>query len=145
MFCRNHWRVIEEDWQLWFQNFFSWGCLREISFWVKIYNFTSVSVSYNCWHDTTRNETHCRCYSPAGNYMFKVNNRNTRTRCEICSKLTIKTPERRQGSLRSLWQKWSFISYDTISCKHYPKWSHMKGTSIHAFISSKQKWLAFTE
>ena len=24
---------------------------------------------------------------------FKVNNRNTRTRCEICSKLTIKTPE----------------------------------------------------
>ena len=31
---------------------------------------------------------------PAGNYMFKVNNRNTRTRCEICSKLTIKTPER---------------------------------------------------
>ena len=27
--------------------------------------------------------------------MFKVNNRNTRIRCEICSKLTIKTPERR--------------------------------------------------
>ena len=32
---------------------------------------------------------------PAGNYMFKVNSRNTRTRCEICSKLRIKTPERR--------------------------------------------------
>ena len=32
--------------------------------------------------------------SPASNYMFQVNNRNTRTRCEICSKLTIKTPER---------------------------------------------------
>ena len=30
---------------------------------------------------------------PAGNYIFKVNNRNTRTRCEICSKLTIKTSE----------------------------------------------------
>ena len=30
---------------------------------------------------------------PAVNYMFKVNNRNTRTVCEICSKLTIKTPE----------------------------------------------------
>ena len=27
-------------------------------------------------------------------YMFKVNNRNSRTRCEICSKLTIKTLER---------------------------------------------------
>ena len=34
--------------------------------------------------------------NPAGNYMFKVNNRNTRTKCEICSKLTIKTPERRK-------------------------------------------------
>ena len=28
-------------------------------------------------------------------YLLKVNNRNTRTRCEICSKLTIKIPERR--------------------------------------------------
>ena len=28
-----------------------------------------------------------------GNYKFKVNNRNTSTRCEICSELTIKTPE----------------------------------------------------
>ena len=33
---------------------------------------------------------------PAGNYILtKANNRNTGTRCEICSKLTIKTPERR--------------------------------------------------
>ena len=32
---------------------------------------------------------------PNGNYMFKVNNRNTRTRSEIFSKLTIKIPERR--------------------------------------------------
>ena len=28
--------------------------------------------------------------------MSKVNNRNTRTRFEICSKLKIKTPERRR-------------------------------------------------
>ena len=34
--------------------------------------------------------------SPVGIYLLKVNNRNTRARCEICSKLTIKTPERRQ-------------------------------------------------
>ena len=31
---------------------------------------------------------------PAGIYLLKVNNRNTRTRCEICLKLTIKTSER---------------------------------------------------
>ena len=30
---------------------------------------------------------------PVGNYMFKVNNRKARTKLEICSKLTIKTPE----------------------------------------------------
>ena len=29
-----------------------------------------------------------------GIYLFKVNNKNTRKRIEICSKLTIKTPER---------------------------------------------------
>ena len=28
--------------------------------------------------------------------LFKVNNKNTRKRCEICLKLTIKTLERRQ-------------------------------------------------
>ena len=29
-------------------------------------------------------------------YLFKVNNRNAGKRCETCSKLTIKTPERHQ-------------------------------------------------
>ena len=37
------------------------------------------------------------CLIPAGNYIFKVSNRNTRTRCDIYSKLTIKTPERHQN------------------------------------------------
>ena len=32
---------------------------------------------------------------PVGIYLPKVNDRNTRTRCDICSKLTIKTPKRR--------------------------------------------------
>ena len=35
----------------------------------------------------------CTFNFPAGNYMFNVNNRNTRTRCEISLKLTIKTAE----------------------------------------------------
>ena len=29
-------------------------------------------------------------YFPAGNYIFKVKNRNTRRRCKICLKLPIK-------------------------------------------------------
>ena len=40
---------------------------------------------------------------PAGIYLLKVNNRNARTRCEICSKLTIKTPERRLASFWCLY------------------------------------------
>ena len=42
----------------------------------------------------------------AGIYLFKVNNRSTRTSCEICSKLpikTIKTPTRRQ------WRRFGFF------------------------------------
>ena len=34
---------------------------------------------------------------PANIYLFKVNNKNTRKMCEICSKLTIKTPEWRRN------------------------------------------------
>ena len=34
--------------------------------------------------------------NPVNIYSFRVSNRNTRKRCEICSKLTTKTPERRQ-------------------------------------------------
>ena len=34
--------------------------------------------------------------NPAGIYLLKVSNRNTRTICKICSKLLVKTPERRQ-------------------------------------------------
>ena len=33
---------------------------------------------------------------PANIYLFKVDNRNTRKRCEIYSKLKIQTPERRK-------------------------------------------------
>ena len=33
--------------------------------------------------------------NPTSNNMLKVNNRNTRAKCDICSKLTTKTPERR--------------------------------------------------
>ena len=34
-------------------------------------------------------------YNPGGIYLLKVNKRNIRTRCKICSKLTVNTTERR--------------------------------------------------
>ena len=46
----------------------------------------------------------------AGNYMLKVNNRINTTRWEICSKLTIKIPKRRQ------WRRsGNFINFEHIS------------------------------
>ena len=48
---------------------------------------------------------------PAGIYLLKVNIRNTRTRCEICSKLTIKTPERRQWCRSGVF----IVSFEHIS------------------------------
>ena len=44
--------------------------------------------------------------NPASIYLLKVNNKNTRTSCEICSKLTIKTPERRQRCRSWCWSCW---------------------------------------
>ena len=46
----------------------------------------------------------------ADNYMFKVNNRNTRARCEKCSQLTIKTPERRN---------WRFTPCSSVSIANF--------------------------
>ena len=49
-------------------------------------NTTFLSVS--SWEDIKEGIS----VNQADNYMFKVNNRNTRTRCEIRLKLTMKTP-----------------------------------------------------
>ena len=36
-------------------------------------------------------------YNRAGTYLLKFNSRNTKKRCGKCSKLTMKTPDRRSG------------------------------------------------
>ena len=50
-------------------------------------------------------------YFPTGIYLLKVNNRNTSTRCEIFSKLTIKTPKRRH------WRRFGvfFVNFEQSS------------------------------
>ena len=47
----------------------------------------------------------------AVNYMSKVNNKNTRARFEICSKLTIKTPKRCQWRRSGVF----FVNFELIS------------------------------
>ena len=46
-------------------------------------------------------------FYPAGIYLLRVNNRNTRTRCE--TKLTIKTPER---------PHWHHSDVFIVNCEH---------------------------
>ena len=48
---------------------------------------------------------------PVGIQLLKVNKRNTRTRCEIYSKLTIKTPERRHWRHADWYEKAMAIAY----------------------------------
>ena len=47
---------------------------------------------------------------PVNIYLLKVSNRNTRKRCEIWSKLTIKTPERRHSRRSGV----SFVNFEHI-------------------------------
>ena len=65
---------------------------------------------------------------PADIYMFKVNNRNTRTRCKICSKLTIKTPERRHTPCSSV----SNVNSEQVNA------SWVDGVSKNFFIVNKK-------
>ena len=48
-----------------------------------------------------------------GDYMFKVNDRNTTTKCEICSRLTIETPEQRQ------WREWRHSGVFIVNFEHF--------------------------
>ena len=50
-------------------------------------------------------------WHPNRQILLKVNNRNTRTRCEICSKLTIKTSERRHWRLSGVF----IVDFEHIS------------------------------
>ena len=63
--------------------------------------------------------------------MFKVNNRDTRTRCEICSKLTIKIPERRHPAFSRIQTK-----YGEILRYHLRLFTH--GITTHNTIYSIQ-------
>ena len=68
------------------RNFHLHKCCRNF----LLHNCNRNSRLHNCnrkihHHNWSRN--------PANIYLFQVNNRNIRKRCEICLKLTIKTPD----------------------------------------------------
>ena len=87
-------------------NRWKWKIKRSYTFYVTTYNF---------WYDVkVAPDPRTRKLeppSPIGIYLFKVNNRNTRARCIICSKLAIKTPEPRN------WRRSGFfiVKFEHIS------------------------------
>ena len=64
-----HTRIAWKNFSIWIYNVFF--CPKNLKLYIAV-TFLGISL--------------------AGNYMFKVNNKNARTRCEISSKLTIKIP-----------------------------------------------------
>ena len=58
--------------------------------------FKNIEINENIGTTKLKSEL----FTPAGYCMFKVNNRNTRTRYEIFQELTIKTLEQRQWRQR---------------------------------------------
>ena len=88
----------------------NWLLDRKITY-VGTLNHNRQGIPTELKNKFEREEFSVTCHYPAGIYLFKVNNRNTRTRCEICSKLTIKTPERRH---------WAVVTF--IHCKNKIFW-----------------------
>ena len=79
---------------------FDWGYVIKHKF--MLYYFFLVTMFNYFEKRLSRKET-------AGNYMFQVNNRNTRTRSEIYSTLTTKTPE---------WRQWHRTDVFIVNFKH---------------------------
>ena len=56
----------------------------------------------------------CNVSNPANNYLFKFNNENSRATREICSKLTIKTPEKCPTSFMVVISFKSFVVHNVV-------------------------------
>ena len=70
--------------------------------------------------------------NPSGFYLLKVDNRNSRTRCKIYSKLTIKMPERRQWRRSGIFivnfERVSIVNFEQLNAGwDYPSIISIKG------------------
>ena len=94
----------------------------------KIDNLQSITILQHFIFSKNLLDTNPPPHIPVGNYKFKVNNRNTRTRCEICSKLTIKTPERRHVLVALFLtlntftpcSSLSLVNFEQVNARWYP-------------------------
>ena len=82
-----------------------------------VYHFEEMKNRRNFLQDHSNERTSNN--APVGIYLLKVSNRNTRTRCEICSELTIKVPE------RGHWGRFGFfiVNFEHISSISIANWT----------------------
>ena len=75
--------------------------------------------------------------NPSNIYLFKVNIRNMRRRCEICSELTIKTPERRH------WRRFGVIIVNWAYFSAFPSISIVASRQVNVCWDkpNMEKWL----
>ena len=95
---------------------------------ISLFNFHVIAgqISFTNTDDDFIVLFHWRIYYyPSGIYLLKVNSRNVRTRCEICSKLTLKTPER--GQWRCSFSSVSFVTFEHL----------ITGWTLYCFCSDK--------
>ena len=106
---------------------------------------------YESVHMTTTNNANAclrRVFKiiAVGIYLLKGNNRNTRTRCETCSKLTIKIPERRQWrffivNFEHVIAGWDCISTEELSVKEMFSFLTSKLGYFQRIIWISAKWI----
>ena len=78
--------------------YFDWNKVEELLVLCFPMQTSSLAAfSWSSYGPTYYHPIKLQDHFPASIYLFKLSYRNTRKRCEICSKLTKKTTERRQG------------------------------------------------
>ena len=87
-----------------------------------------------------------RSNTPGGIYKLKFNSRITRTRCEICLKLTIKIPEQRQ------WRRSGVFIFNFEYISHHVlvflllrnfRWKYIKNESCKSHLGIKEQKVMF--
>ena len=120
-------------------------CLKYAKIWVS----SNLSFPHK---ERNENSVLTRKNTPVGIYFLKVNNRNTKTKCEICSKLTIKITERRRSNVSivnfgHVNADWRGVCYNEKKVEYFVPWIfkafHFKQVYLH--LSKLSFSHAFTE
>ena len=89
----------------------TWTCRQlctKLSYWENLLLFWVMLNKASAHLFILGNNIYTRKNSPTNIYLLKLNNINTRNTCEICSKLTIKTSQRRSNNV-------FIVNYEHIS------------------------------